>query len=308
MERGSARGKPSLRPAGSSTRSGSRRAKAADQGPPSPRQHRGLGRIWRQRRGSGGPAGKVLVDAGIAVSRPQVASALATLGPEPVRHLINTHWHFDHADGNEWVHDEGAAIIAHENTRKHLKTMQRVEDWDFNFPALASGAIPTEVFSDRKTLTVNRSTLELQYYGPAHTDSDIWVYFVEADILHAADTFWNGIYPFIDYSTGGSIDGMIRAADANLAKATEKTIVISGHGPGMQSRRSEGVPRHARCHPRQRRKAQEAGAFARRGRSQPSRQRPSTQNGGSSSSRRFCSLDWCTKASERERSTRKLDW
>lgn len=183
-----------------------------------------------------GPDGKVMVDAGITASKPRMIEALAGLGSEPVRHLINTHWHFDHADGNEWVHGEGAAIIAHENTRKHLKTMQRVEDWDFNFPALAPGAIPTEVFTDRKTFTVNRSTLELQYYGPAHTDSDISVYFVEADILHAADTFWNGIYPFIDYSTGGSIDGMIRAADANLAKATEKTIVISGHGAPVCNR------------------------------------------------------------------------
>ena len=183
-----------------------------------------------------GPDGKVMVDAGITASKPRMLEALASLGSEPVRHLINTHWHFDHADGNEWVHGEGAAIIAHENTRKHLKTMQRVEDWDFNFPALPPGAIPTDVFTDRKTLSVNRSTLELQYYGPAHTDSDISVYFVEADILHAADTFWNGIYPFIDYSTGGSIDGMIRAADANLAKATEKTIVISGHGAPVCNR------------------------------------------------------------------------
>jgi glyoxylase-like metal-dependent hydrolase (beta-lactamase superfamily II) len=184
----------------------------------------------------GGPDGKLMVDAGITASKPRMLEALASLGSEPVRHLINTHWHFDHADGNEWVHSEGAAITAHENTRKHLKTMQRVEDWDFDFPALAASAIPTEVFTDRKTLTVNRSTLELQYYGPAHTDSDISVYFVEADILHAADTFWNGIYPFIDYSTGGSIDGMIRAADANLAKATEKTIVISGHGAPVGNR------------------------------------------------------------------------
>ena len=183
-----------------------------------------------------GPDGKLMVDAGITASKPRMLEALASLGSEPVRHLINTHWHFDHADGNEWVHGEGATITAHENTRKHLKTMQRVEDWDFNFPALAASAIPTEVFTDRKTLIVNRSTLELQYYGPAHTDSDISVYFVEADIQPVADTFWNGIYPFIDYSTGGSIDGMIRAADANLAKATEKTIVISGHGAPVGNR------------------------------------------------------------------------
>jgi len=183
-----------------------------------------------------GRDGKVMVDAGITASKARIIEALASLGSEPVRHLINTHWHFDHADGNEWVHGEGATITAHENTRKHLMTMQRVDDWDFNFPASAPGGVPTEVFTERKTLEVNRSTLELQYYGTAHTDSDISVHFVEADILHVADTFWNGIYPFIDYSTGGSIDGMIRAADANLAKASEKTIVIPGHGYPVSNR------------------------------------------------------------------------
>ncbi|MFC5320299.1 MBL fold metallo-hydrolase [Bradyrhizobium oligotrophicum] len=183
-----------------------------------------------------GPDGKVMIDAGITASKPRMLEALASLGSEPVRHLINTHWHFDHADGNEWVQAQGAAITAHENTQKHLKTMQRVEDWNFDFPALAPSAIPTDVFSERKQLTVNRSTIELQYYGPAHTDSDISVHFVEADILHVADTFWNGIYPFIDYSTGGSIDGMIRAADANLAKASDKTIVIAGHGAPVSNR------------------------------------------------------------------------
>jgi glyoxylase-like metal-dependent hydrolase (beta-lactamase superfamily II) len=177
-----------------------------------------------------GSDGKLLVDAGITASKPRMMEALASLSNDPIRHLINTHWHFDHADGNEWVHGEGATILAHENTRKHLMTMQRVEDWDFNFPALAAGAIPSETFSRDKTLSVNRSTLKMKHYGPAHTDSDIFVHFVEADILHVADTFWNGIYPFIDYSTGGNIDGMIAAADANLAMATDKTIVIPGHG------------------------------------------------------------------------------
>ena len=183
-----------------------------------------------------GPDGKLLIDAGITASKPRMMDALNSLGKEPIRHLVNTHWHFDHADGNEWVHGEGATITAHEDTRKHLLTMQRVEDWDFNFPPLAPGAIPSDVFSKRKTLTVNGSTLELEYYGPAHTDSDISVHLVEADVLHVADTFWNGIYPFIDYSTGGSIDGMIRAADANLAKATERTIVIAGHGFPVSNR------------------------------------------------------------------------
>src|SRR5712675_1815947 len=78
-------------------------------------------------------------------------------------------------------------------------------------------AIPTEVFSSEKTLTLNRSTLALRYYGPAHTDSDISVTIPEADILHTGDTYWNGVYPFIDYSTGGNIEGMLKAAEANLA-------------------------------------------------------------------------------------------
>jgi glyoxylase-like metal-dependent hydrolase (beta-lactamase superfamily II) len=183
-----------------------------------------------------GPDGKLLVDAGITASKPRMMEALASLGNDPIRHLINTHWHFDHADGNEWVHGEGATIIAHENTRKHLMTMQRVEDWDFNFPALAAGAIPSEVFSQNKTLSINKSTLKMKHYKPAHTDSDISVHFVEADILHVADTYWNGIYPFIDYSTGGNIDGMILAADENLSAATDKTIVIPGHGSPVSNR------------------------------------------------------------------------
>src|SRR5262249_352888 len=73
--------------------------------------------------------------------------------------------------------------------------------------------------------------------GGAHTDSDIHVYFREADVLHVGDTFWNGIYPFIDYSTGGSIDGMIAASDANLALAADKTIIIPGHGAPVSNRR-----------------------------------------------------------------------
>jgi glyoxylase-like metal-dependent hydrolase (beta-lactamase superfamily II) len=185
-----------------------------------------------------GPDGKVLVDAGIAVSRPQVATALAGLGPEPVTHLINTHWHFDHANGNEWLHELGPEILAQENTLKHLSTIQRVADWDYDFPPLSAAALPTSVFATERALKLNGTTLALQYYGPAHTDSDISVQFTESNILHTGDTFWNGIYPFIDYSTGGSIDGSIRAADANLAATTDKTIIIPGHGPPV-SRRSE---------------------------------------------------------------------
>jgi glyoxylase-like metal-dependent hydrolase (beta-lactamase superfamily II) len=183
-----------------------------------------------------GPDGKVLIDAGIAVSRPQITKALADLGPDPVTHLVNTHWHFDHADGNEWLHLVGAKIIAQQNTRKHLSEVQRVEDWDYNFLPLSAGGIPSDVFATEHNLKLNSASIGLKYYGPAHTDSDISVTFAEANIVHVGDTFWNGIYPFIDYSTGGSIDGMIAASDANLAATNNDSIIIPGHGKPVSNK------------------------------------------------------------------------
>src|SRR5215470_4881032 len=177
-----------------------------------------------------GRDGKLLIDAGFAGARPKITSTLASISSDPIRHLINTHWHFDHTDGNEWLHSEGAAILAHANTRKHLSSTTRVEGWNFTFPPSPPGAIPADVFDDERTVELNGTTIALKHYAPAHTDSDITVHFTDADILHVGDTFWNGLYPFIDYSTGGSIDGMIRATEANLAKVTDNMIVIPGHG------------------------------------------------------------------------------
>src|SRR6266436_6806800 len=163
-----------------------------------------------------GSDGKVLVDAGITASRPRIAEALDSLSADPVKHLINSHWHFDHTDGNEWLHSVGAEITAHENTRKHLSVTTRVEDWNFTFPPAPNGALPTKVFEKDLKLDLNGTMFRLEYYPPAHTDSDIFIEFTDADIIHVADTFWNGHFPFIDYSTGGSIDGMIRASEANV--------------------------------------------------------------------------------------------
>src|SRR5262249_33814714 len=99
--------------------------------------------------------------------------------------------------------------------------------------ALPVGGIPSEVFARERSLKLNASTIALKRYGPAHTDSDISVTFAEANVIHVADTFWNGIYPFIDYSTGGRIHGMIAASDANLAAAADDTIIIAGHGKAI---------------------------------------------------------------------------
>jgi glyoxylase-like metal-dependent hydrolase (beta-lactamase superfamily II) len=175
----------------------------------------------------GGRAAKT----GPSAARSPALAACAGCGPAG-----HTHWHFDHTDGSAWLNSVGARIIAQENTRKHLSDIQRVEDWDYNFLPLSSAGIPSEIFARERRLRLNGSSIELKHYGRAHTDSDISVTFGEADIVHVADTYWNGIYPFIDYSTGGSIDGMIAASDANLAATTEKTIVIPGHGKPVSNR------------------------------------------------------------------------
>src|ERR1700735_164906 len=131
-----------------------------------------------------GPDGKVMVDAGIGVSRPQLGKVLADLSPEPITTLINTHWHFDHTDGNTWLNSVGAKIIAQDNTRKYLSEVQRVEDWDYNFLPPAPGGMPSETFADALDLKLNGVSLKLKRYAPAHTDSDISVNFAEANIVH----------------------------------------------------------------------------------------------------------------------------
>lgn len=187
-----------------------------------------------------GREGKLLVDAGISTSRPQITQALAAISPDPIEGLINTHWHYDHTDGNEWIHAAGATIVAHDKTRQRLSTPQVVEIFNAHFPPAPIGALPTKTFIKDDNMKINGNTLILTHYDPAHTDTDISVHFADADILHTGDTWFSGAYPFIDYSTGGHIDGMIRATEHNLAVGTDSTILIPGHG-AMATRTSSAT-------------------------------------------------------------------
>jgi glyoxylase-like metal-dependent hydrolase (beta-lactamase superfamily II) len=189
-----------------------------------------------------GPQGKLLVDSGISSSQAHIQEALAAISADPIQHLINTHWHYDHTDGNLWMHTAGATIIAHEKTRQRLNSPQTIPLFNTTFPAEPAGALPTLIFTDEHMLTTNGTTIHLQHYDPAHTDTDIAVHFTDEDVLHTGDTWFNGVYPFIDYSTGGHIDGMIRATKRSLAIGTTSTIVIPGHGPvGNKQQLSESL-------------------------------------------------------------------
>jgi glyoxylase-like metal-dependent hydrolase (beta-lactamase superfamily II) len=177
-----------------------------------------------------GKDGMMLVDSGLAVSKKRIIDALGRISSAPIKYLVNTHWHFDHADGNEWLHNAGATIIAHQNTKANLSRTITVKDWNYTFSPSSQDALPTVTFQKDKRITFNNSEIYLKYYAPGHTDSDISIYFEEADILQTGDTWWNSYYPFIDHSSGGSIDGMIDAANYNIAVTTNKTLIIPGHG------------------------------------------------------------------------------
>src|SRR5262245_15086858 len=117
-----------------------------------------------------GKDGKLLIDAGITASRSGITEALDSLSSGPVKHLINTHWHFDHTDGNEWLHSAGANITAHENTRKHLSETTRVDGWNFTFPPSPAGALPTKTFRKDHKLELNGTVIAVECYAPCDTD------------------------------------------------------------------------------------------------------------------------------------------
>ena len=188
--------------------------------------------------GSGGnigvlpmPDGLLMVDTGIAVSQAQIKSVLRGISAKPLRTAILTHWHWDHSDGDAWVRRSGATIIADAQTVARLKQTNTIVEWGHTFTPVAANSLPDLVLTDDKTLRSGRERIHIGHYRAGHTDGDLFVHFIRADVLQTGDTFWNGVYPFIDYVTGGSIDGAIRAADQNLAIAGAGTLVIPGHGP-----------------------------------------------------------------------------
>ena len=186
-----------------------------------------------------GPDGKFVVDTFVAPAWPRLNKALDGLGNAPVKCVIDTHWHFDHTDNNAHLHAAGATVLAHENTKKRmsephdLPVLYRGPDGAFaglHFDPSPVEAWPQETFAASYKLQANGETLALQHVAPAHTDSDIYVHFQKANVIQMGDLFFNGMYPYIDPSTGGTITGMIAAADKILSLAGNDTRIVAGHG------------------------------------------------------------------------------
>ncbi|NES23931.1 MAG: MBL fold metallo-hydrolase [Symploca sp. SIO3E6] len=178
-----------------------------------------------------GEDGVFLIDDQLAPMTEQIRTAVSAISNQPIRFILNTHWHFDHTGGNENFGRAGVVIVAHDNVRQRMKVDHFIEALNMEIPASPSVALPVITFNDRATFHLNDDEIQAFHVDPAHTDGDSIIHFQEADVIHAGDIYFNGIYPFIDLSSGGSIEGMIAAVEKILAMAGEQTKIIPGHGP-----------------------------------------------------------------------------
>ena len=187
-----------------------------------------------------GPDGKFVVDTFVAPAWSKLKEAIDGLGSAPVKYVIDTHWHFDHTDNNAHLHATGATVLAHENTKKRmsephdLPVLYRGTDGalaSLHFDPSPVEAFPQQTFATSYQLRANSEILDLQHVAPAHTDSDIYVHFQNANVISMGDLFFNGMYPYIDPGTGGTISGMIAAAERILSLADNSAKIVAGHGP-----------------------------------------------------------------------------
>lgn len=189
-------------------------------------------------QGAGGNIGLAVGDDAVFVVDDQYApltrkvlAAIATVTPKPVRFVVNTHWHSDHVGGNEALGQAGALIYAHENVRRRMSVGGFIEALNARVPEAATVALPVVTFTDAVTFHINGDSVRVLHVPPAHTDGDAIIHFTKPNVVHMGDTFHNAGLPFVDLSSGGSIQGIIGAADRVLALSNATTKIIPGHGP-----------------------------------------------------------------------------
>ncbi|WP_282043951.1 MBL fold metallo-hydrolase [Winogradskyella flava] len=181
--------------------------------------------------GAGGNIGVSVGDDGVFVIDDQFAPlsekilrAIKELSDQPLKFLVNTHYHGDHSGGNENMAKAGATIIAHDNVKKRLEAKQR--DGSYK----PEEALPVITFNDKLNISINNESVAIFHVNNAHTDGDAILYFTESNVLHTGDTYFNGRYPYIDLNSGGSVNGYIEAAKRGLMVIDENTKIIPGHG------------------------------------------------------------------------------
>jgi len=172
-----------------------------------------------------------IIDDQYAPMTGKITAAIAKISAKPVQFVLNTHWHGDHSGGNENFGKAGSIIVAHENVRKRMSVEQFIEAFNMRTPPSPKLALPVITFASATTFHLNGDEIRAIHMPNAHTDGDTIVHFVRNDVIHMGDIYFNGMYPFIDFATGGSVEGVIAAADKALAIASDKTRIIPGHGP-----------------------------------------------------------------------------
>jgi glyoxylase-like metal-dependent hydrolase (beta-lactamase superfamily II) len=178
-----------------------------------------------------GDDGVFLIDDQFAPLSDKIAAAIATLQEGGVRFVLNTHWHGDHTGGNENFGERGAVLVAQNNVRQRMSTKQFSEFLQRETPPSPLAALPIITFERQLEFHINGEDILALHMPRAHTDGDAIVSFRNANVIHCGDVYFAGMYPYIDLSSGGSIDGTIEAARKILAMADDDTRLIAGHGP-----------------------------------------------------------------------------
>jgi glyoxylase-like metal-dependent hydrolase (beta-lactamase superfamily II) len=180
---------------------------------------------------STGADGSFIIDDQFAALSDKIRAAIATLSDQPVRFVLNTHFHGDHTGGNENFGLAGAVIVAQDNVRKRMSHAQFLETFKRDLKAAPAAALPLVTFSDGLSLHLNGQDVRAIHVAHAHTDGDAMVWFEQANVLHMGDIYFNGLYPFIDVDAGGGINGMIAGVDKALTLIDDSAVVVPGHGP-----------------------------------------------------------------------------
>lgn len=178
-----------------------------------------------------GDQGVLLIDAEWPQLHAKVLAAVSKISTQPVRYLVNTHWHWDHVGGDGLFGKAGVVIFSSEQTREHIEKAQAAKSPPGSPYAPDPAAIPVVTVNNGVKFHLSGQTVEIIHVPPAHTNGDLIVRFVEADVIQTGDTFFHGFYPDIDQPHGGTIDGMIALYDTLYKMSGPDTKIIPGHGP-----------------------------------------------------------------------------